>query len=48
MIGQTSNGVSADAQSRHLEHIVLVDYNPTNDALIGRWDFDIAYGCGAG
>jgi len=29
--------------SKHLETIVLEVYNPATDALIGRWDIDIAY-----
>src|SRR4051794_33659887 len=37
-------GISRWLESRHLERIVLEVYNPTTNALIGRWDFEIAYG----
>ena len=37
-------GISAWLNSQHLEAVVLEVYNPTTDALIGRWDFDIYYG----
>jgi len=37
-------GISTWLESRHLEAVVLEVYNPTTNKLIGRWDFDIAYG----
>lgn len=37
-------GISRWLESRHLERVVLEVFNPTSDALVGRWDFDIAYG----
>ena len=36
-------GISTWIESKHLETIVLEVYNPSTDALIGRWDIDIAY-----
>jgi hypothetical protein len=36
-------GIRTWLDSKHLETIVLEVYNPRTDALIGRWDFDIAY-----
>lgn len=36
-------GVRTWIESKHLETIVLEVYNPKTDALIGRWDIDIAY-----
>jgi hypothetical protein len=36
-------GIRTWLDSKHLETIVLEVYNPTTDALIGRWDIDIAY-----
>jgi hypothetical protein len=44
-------GIKTWIESKHLETIVLEVYNPSTDALIGRWDIDIAYawsGEGAG
>jgi hypothetical protein len=37
------SGISTWIESKHLETIVLEAYNPSTDALIGRWDIDIAY-----
>ena len=37
-------GISRWLESRHLERVVLEVYNPQTNALVGRWDFDIAYG----
>jgi hypothetical protein len=37
-------GIRSWIDSKHLETIVLEVYNPKSDALIGRWDIDIAYG----
>jgi hypothetical protein len=31
-------------QSGHLECVVLEVFNPTTDALVGRWDIDVMYG----
>lgn len=36
-------GISAWITSKHLETVVLEVYNPSTDALIGRWDIDISY-----
>lgn len=36
-------GISTWIESKHLETIVLEVYNPSTEALIGRWDIDIAY-----
>ena len=36
-------GIRTWLDSKHLERIVLEVYNPSTDALIGRWDIDIAY-----
>jgi hypothetical protein len=36
-------GIRTWLDSKHLERIVLEVYNPNTDALIGRWDIDIAY-----
>src|SRR5260370_35899637 len=36
-------GIRTWLDSKHLEKIVLEVYNPSTDALIGRWDIDIAY-----
>lgn len=36
-------GIRTWMDSKHLETIVLEVYNPVTDALIGRWDIDIAY-----
>ena len=36
-------GIKTWIESKHLETIVLEVYNPSTDALIGRWDIDIAY-----
>jgi Bacterial HORMA domain 2 len=36
-------GISIWIESKHLETIVLEVYNPSTNALIGRWDIDIAY-----
>ena len=36
-------GISTWIELKHLETIVLEVYNPSTDALIGRWDIDIAY-----
>ncbi len=36
-------GISTWIESKHLETIVLEVYNPSTNALIGRWDIDIAY-----
>jgi hypothetical protein len=37
-------GLRTWLDSQHLETIILEAYNPTTDALIGRWDIDITYG----
>jgi hypothetical protein len=37
------SGIRTWLDSKHLERIVLEVYNPSTDALIGRWDIDIAY-----
>lgn len=34
--------------SRHLETVVLEIFDPSTDALIGRWDIDVIYTTGAG
>lgn len=36
-------GVRSWIGSKHLETIMLEVHNPNTDALIGRWDIDIAY-----
>ena len=36
-------GIRTWIDSKHLEAIVLEVYNLTTDALIGRWDIEIAY-----
>ena len=36
-------GIKTWIESKHLEIIVLEVYNPSTDALVGRWDIDIAY-----
>lgn len=36
-------GIRTWLDSKHLETIVLEVFNPSTDALIGRWDIDIAY-----
>lgn len=36
-------GISTWINSKHLETVVLEVYNPSTDALIGRWDIDISY-----
>jgi hypothetical protein len=36
-------GISTWIDSKHLATIVLEVYNPKTDALIGRWDIEIAY-----
>ncbi len=36
-------GVSAWLSSRHLEVVTLEVFDPSNGALVGRWDFDISY-----
>ena len=36
-------GIRTWIDSKHLETIVLEVYNPVTDALIDRWDIDIAY-----
>jgi hypothetical protein len=36
-------GIRTWLDSKHLEAIVLEVHNPSTDALIGRWDIDIAY-----
>ena len=36
-------GISTWINSKHLERVVLEVYNPSTDALIGRWDIDISY-----
>lgn len=36
-------GISTWIKSKHLETVVLEVYNPSTDALIGRWDIDISY-----
>ena len=36
-------GIRTWIDSKHLETIVLEVYNPKTDALIGRWDVEIAY-----
>jgi hypothetical protein len=36
-------GISTWMNSKHLETVVLEVYNPSTDALIGRWDIDISY-----
>jgi len=42
--GVLQRGISHWLESRHLERVVLEVYNPTTNALIGRWDLDISYG----
>jgi hypothetical protein len=37
-------GISSWLYSRDLESVHLEVFNPTTDALIGRWDFDIYFG----
>jgi hypothetical protein len=36
-------GISVWINSQHLERVVLEVYNPSTNALIGRWDIDISY-----
>lgn len=36
-------GIRTWLTSKHLKAIVLEAYNPSTDALIGRWDIDIVY-----
>lgn len=36
-------GVRTWINSKHLEKVVLEVYNPKTNALIGRWDIEIAY-----
>ena len=37
-------GISTWLNSQDLENVILEVYNPTTDALIGRWDFEMYYG----
>jgi hypothetical protein len=37
-------GLAAWLESRHLQAVSLEVYNPTTNALVGRWEFSIAYG----
>jgi hypothetical protein len=41
--GTLERGIKQWIDSQHLERIVLEVYNPSTNALIGRWDIDIAY-----
>lgn len=41
-------GITTWMASGHLERIVLEIYNPKSDALLGRWDIEIAYGWTSG
>jgi hypothetical protein len=41
-------GITTWMNSGHLERIVLEIYNPKTDALVGRWDVEIAYGWTSG
>jgi Bacterial HORMA domain 2 len=36
-------GISRWLATRHLEQLILEVYNPRTDALLHRWDFEIAY-----
>lgn len=36
-------GIATWLQTRHLERLVLEVYDPSTDALVGRWDFQINY-----
>lgn len=36
-------GLSTWLSTRHLRHLVLEVYDPSNSALVGRWDFEINY-----
>lgn len=38
-------GIRTWLTSRHLRAVVLEVYRPASWALVGRWDFDIEYGC---
>ncbi len=40
-------GIKVWLQGRHLEELILEVYNPSTGRLVGRWDFEIAYGYGA-
>ncbi len=37
-------GISTWLGSHHLKRVVLEVYDPQDGKLVGRWDFDIAYG----
>ncbi|MGH8436690.1 MAG: hypothetical protein ACRERX_19990 [Pseudomonas sp.] len=37
-------GISTWLRSEHLEQVHLEVFNPANDRLVGRWDFEIYYG----
>lgn len=37
-------GISTWLQTQDLEEVHLEVYNPTTNALVGRWDFEIFYG----
>lgn len=41
-------GIRTWLQGQHLETVVLEVYKPSTQILLGRWDFDIEYGFGAG
>lgn len=36
-------GINKWLETRHLEQLILEVYNPRTNALLHRWDFDIAY-----
>jgi hypothetical protein len=38
------NGIRTWIDSQHLERVVLEVFDPRSDALLGRWDVEIAYG----
>lgn len=37
-------GISRWLETRHLEKVVLEVYAPSDGSLVGRWDFEVAYG----
>jgi hypothetical protein len=41
-------GIAKWLETKHLESVTLEVYNPTTDALVGRWDLEISYGWNGG
>lgn len=41
-------GLAKWLDTKHLERVTLEVFNPTTDALVGRWDLEISYGWSGG